>query len=229
MTMDNGPFAPGGVAPPSPGWYPDPAPNTSGQRWWDGSGWTAHARPSENKPNPLLPQWDAPPSKPSTRWKWILGTLGVVVVLMLVLSLFDWGGGGGQSAPARQASAADLDKTSYRELTARDWALIAKDPDAHVGEKVVIYGAVTQLDTATGARALRADTSGDKRDSAFAFDTNTVIREGDADLFTNLVEGDLVQLWVEVDGSTTYTTALDAELTAPDVTAYAAAVYVEAN
>ena len=28
---------------PSPGWHPDPA-NASGERWWDGAGWTEHTR-----------------------------------------------------------------------------------------------------------------------------------------------------------------------------------------
>lgn len=53
------------------------------------------------KPNPLLPQWDAPPSKPSTRWKWLLGTVVGMVLVLLVANSFDWNSGGTASEPTR--------------------------------------------------------------------------------------------------------------------------------
>jgi hypothetical protein len=40
-----------------------------------------------------------------------------------------------------------------RELSSRDWALIAKSPDSHIGEHVVVFGYVTQFDSVTGPSA----------------------------------------------------------------------------
>jgi hypothetical protein len=37
-----------------------------------------------------------------------------------------------------------------RAITAREWALIAKNPDAHIGERIISHGEVTQFDSGTG-------------------------------------------------------------------------------
>lgn len=43
---------------------------------------------------------------------------------------------------------------------AREWALIAKSPDQHAGERIIVYGEVTQFDAATGTSAFRANVDG---------------------------------------------------------------------
>ncbi len=37
---------------------------------------------------------------------------------------------------------ARLDRSNYREINPRDFALIAKDPDSHYGEKIIVYGVI---------------------------------------------------------------------------------------
>jgi membrane protease YdiL (CAAX protease family) len=53
-----------GFSSPPPGWYPDPVPPGSGQRWWDGTQWTpatshgpsgAPGAASEHPPRPTIP------------------------------------------------------------------------------------------------------------------------------------------------------------------------------
>ncbi|MCB0915279.1 MAG: hypothetical protein KDC23_06180 [Actinobacteria bacterium] len=45
----------------------------------------------------------------------------------------------------------------YATLDERTWALIAKDPEAHAGESYLVFGEVTQFDSATGTSAFRAN------------------------------------------------------------------------
>jgi len=46
---------------PHAGWYPDPDPAGSGQRWWDGARWgeQVQAAPQQATPRQLAPQWGA--------------------------------------------------------------------------------------------------------------------------------------------------------------------------
>ncbi|MGW4904300.1 DUF2510 domain-containing protein, partial [Streptomyces albidoflavus] len=48
---------------PPPGWYVDPAaPPPAVERWWDGTGWTAHTRaPAPRTPPPRPPPKTPPP------------------------------------------------------------------------------------------------------------------------------------------------------------------------
>ena len=107
--------------------------------------------------------------------------------------------------------------TAYRKLTARQWARIAKNPDAHVGEAYVVFGYVTQADAATGDDTVRANVDGVRHGGEYGYldyDTNTMLQEGNAD-FTDLVEDDIFQAKVIVSGSLSYETTLGGELTAP--------------
>ena len=62
-----------------PGWYPDPGQlphHPSQERWWDGSTWTEHRRPSAGPP-PV-----PPPERGGTRrGPWIAGAAGAVALL----------------------------------------------------------------------------------------------------------------------------------------------------
>lgn len=102
-----------------------------------------------------------------------------------------------------------------RALTARDWALIAKDPEAHSGEQVVVYGVVTQFDSATGTTRFRAEVDGVPQENA-VFGTNTILT-GSGRALDPVVEGDLFTAEVTVQGAATYDTALGGSATAPEL------------
>ncbi|MFE1950736.1 hypothetical protein ACFW9D_09735 [Streptomyces sp. NPDC059524] len=115
----------------------------------------------------------------------------------------------------------------YRHLTARAWALIAKDPDAHTWEHYIVYGVVTQSDAATGAEMILADVDGVRHTDTYEYPTNTVI-EGRAPDFAKVVEGDTFKAKVEVKGSLTYETQAGGETTAPELHADSVKVLVPA-
>lgn len=114
-----------------------------------------------------------------------------------------------------QQRAADLDKSSYQATDSRGWQLVAKNPTSHVGEKYVIYGHVTQADAAMGSSTIRANTDGAQVDY-YEMNINTVAEAGLAS-FADIVEDDLVTMWIEVEGSETYDTTLGGSVTAPKV------------
>ncbi|VTR07026.1 Uncharacterised protein [Gordonia terrae] len=118
-------------------------------------------------------------------------------------------------------------KASYRNVTSRDWQLVAKNPDAHKGELYVIYGRVVQADAATGTFQIRVNTDGQQVD-LYDFDINTIVTTGLAS-FKEVVEDDLVTLWVGVTGSETYDTTMGGSVTAPKVEANIVEVYGNAG
>lgn len=220
--------------PTPPGWYADPqVPRT--QRWWDGSSWTSHTRPvgPTNK-------------RSSSKVWWLIGGIFVVFVVLIVIigaiaastsdtatsksnsatetaetpapSTVDEAAEASKQAADSSAKAETLaretDRTQFKEVSERDWQLIAKNPDAHVGEKVVIYGKVTQADSATGDEFIRVSTGGQAADY---YTINTIAREGVDAVFADVVEGDLVTMWVRVWGSKTYDTTMGGSTTAPEV------------
>ncbi len=128
-----------------------------------------------------------------------------------------------QAEALRQQIAAErarqVDKSTYKELTDREWSLIAKNPSSHIGEKVVVYGKVTQFDAATGNDAFRADIDGQPQDYNI-YNTNTFVEEGLSGIATDVVEGDLVTMWVRVDGDKSYDTQNGGNTTVPSLTAY---------
>jgi hypothetical protein len=86
---------------PPPGWYPDPEGH--GQRYFDGTQWTEHRSGVQQLP-PQPPQqqsgWHGgpppvvtngyaqprPPQKKSNAWKWILGVVGLFIVIAIATS-----------------------------------------------------------------------------------------------------------------------------------------------
>lgn len=117
------------------------------------------------------------------------------------------------------ADPARLDRSTYDSLTAREFALMAKDPDAWTGRKVVVYGVITQFDSATGAASFRADTGPAPVMDVYDFDQNTLVTAHDADMVANFVEKDRVTMYVEVQGSMTYETQIGGSVTAPSLLA----------
>ncbi|GAA2577978.1 hypothetical protein GCM10010435_62710 [Winogradskya consettensis] len=107
-------------------------------------------------------------------------------------------------------------KTSYKKLTARQWLKIAKDPDAHSGETVVVYGSVTQFDSATGSSVFRADVGASNQEWSFDYPTNTML-VGDEGQLSDLVQDDEFRAKVIVAGSYSYETQIGGETTVPQL------------
>jgi hypothetical protein len=102
----------------------------------------------------------------------------------------------------------------HRALTAREWLLVAKSPDAHVGERITVHGHVTQFDAATGAEGFRANVDGVRHGRSYEYETNTVLR-GKADGLRDVVQGDVFRADVTVAGTYSYQTTLGGTLTVP--------------
>ncbi|WP_231250655.1 hypothetical protein [Nocardioides furvisabuli] len=120
-----------------------------------------------------------------------------------------------EKAKRAAAEAARVNPATYRAVTDRDLALIVKNPDAHVGKKIMLYGYVTQSDSVTGPKNLLADTSATPGYEWYDFDTNSLISAPGPNLFANVVEDDLVTLYVEVVGSYSYDTQAGGNTTVP--------------
>ncbi|MGY0021371.1 hypothetical protein [Streptomyces sp. cg35] len=116
--------------------------------------------------------------------------------------------------PGQEPRPAPASTATYERLTARQWALIAKDPDAHAGEHYVVFGVVTQSDAATGPDMLLAHVDGVRHSDAYAYPTNTLVA-GDESDFAKIVEDDMFTAQVEVTGSLTYDTQVGGSTTAP--------------
>jgi hypothetical protein len=113
-----------------------------------------------------------------------------------------------------------------RDITARDWALLAKNPGAHVGARVVVYGQVTQFDTATGTSAFRANVDGVVHKPRYGYvdyETNTMLT-GTSTMFTDLVTDDLFRAEVTVSGSYSYETTMGGTMTVPKLEVTAVSV-----
>ncbi|TDB69924.1 hypothetical protein [Micromonospora sp. KC723] len=103
---------------------------------------------------------------------------------------------------------------SYKTLSARQWKLIAKNPDAYLGKHYVVYGRVTQFDAATGTDTFRANVAHRRMPDEYDYETNTMFSGSESDL-TNLVEDDIFRANVTVLGSYSYDTQIGGQTTAP--------------
>lgn len=171
-------------------------------------------RPATYAPRYQPPQqpWQPPKRKPWVRRHKVLTSLlcgGVLVVAVVVVAA-------ARSAPG--AKVADLAAcTSHKAVSAHDWELVAKSPDAHKGECLTLYGEVTQADSVTGDSLVRASVGGALVKPQFGFvsyPTNVIVAAHDGNL-ASLVQGDLFTMQVTVAGSQQYETALGGKTTVP--------------
>lgn len=102
----------------------------------------------------------------------------------------------------------------HRAVSGRDWLLIAKSPDLHIGERITVYGHVTQFDTATGTSAFRASVDGVRHRRTYEYETNTLLR-GTAGQLADVVQGDMFRADVTVRGTYSYETTMGGTLTVP--------------
>lgn len=130
------------------------------------------------------------------------------------------------SAPAEEpsdppAASGAPDQASFVSMDERGWALIAKDPDANAGTNVILFGTITQFDSATGNCAMLIKTSAVQKEMSYEYDQSVMGVSGDWDTqcptFDPLVEGDHVQLWATVNKSFSYDTQIGGNTTVPMV------------
>ncbi len=117
----------------------------------------------------------------------------------------------------RQAAEAAAAKkpSSYEDIGARDFALVAKNPDQHTGKKYVLYGYVSQFDAATGDSAFRASAGADRADEWYEYDTNVLVQADSAALLANVVQDDIVKMYVVGAGDFSYDTQIGGNTTVP--------------
>jgi hypothetical protein len=113
-----------------------------------------------------------------------------------------------------------LDPKTYNAISPHDYALMLKDPAAHKGQKIIVFGVVTQFDTGTGQSEFRADTAAEPQDGRYGYQQNTMIDAIDPSILANVVKDDYVQMYVEVAGTESYKTTTGGDLTVPKFWVY---------
>jgi hypothetical protein len=157
-----------------------------------------------------------PPQQPNlqrrlgrrTTWPWMVGA-GVLLLAVVIAT------GVRISPPSTSAS---VPPPPHRAVDAREWQVIAKDPDAYEGERIVVHGHVTQIDRDADTSTVRANVDGvahDGEERAYLkYKTNTML-SGEAKALDGVVSGDLFSAEVTVRGSISYDTQVGGSATVP--------------
>ncbi|ASN69206.1 hypothetical protein 7S3_28 [uncultured Caudovirales phage] len=164
-------------------------------------------------------QWPPPqpPKKKRNPLVLLLALFGGFVVLVIGVNtvnsfLYPIDAPSNSSPALVKADIADTNKTDYESVTDRDYAVIAKDPDAHRGRKVIVYGDVFQADSRIGANDIKIDARGEERSLLFEQNTHVV---GSPESFRDVVKGDEVKVWATVLGEYEYTSVSDKKIRVP--------------
>lgn len=124
-------------------------------------------------------------------------------------------------AAAKAKAKAVKNPKSYKAISKRALAKVMRNPDAYAGKKYIVYGEVTQFDSATGEDTFRADVAyADIRKDNYGYwseGENSFITAGAADL-SDIVAEDVVKMYVEVTGSFSYDTTMGGTMTVPQFT-----------
>lgn len=106
-----------------------------------------------------------------------------------------------------------------KQITKRELAQIVKKPDAHVDDNVIVFGRVTQFDSATGPCTFRADLS-HAQAGKYDYEHNSMFTAGDGlfscDVLDDIVAEDIVQITATVTGSLSYDTSIGGSTTVPE-------------
>ena len=208
---------------------------------WDGSQWVPVQTPVQQAPVPATP---AGPKPLLSRW-WVWA-VAIVLALATIGSLNGRTSAVAPVAaisPSSAVSATPSEATTetptptvttttsapkpkpkprpktYRALTSRKFKLLAKDPDAYIGDTFVVHGEITQFDSATGTDTFRANTGPAKLRISYGYTTyrqNTILAGSKARL-KKLVEGDCFTAKVTVLGSYSYDTQAGGNTTVPSL------------
>lgn len=131
-----------------------------------------------------------------------LATLtSLVTTGMFMLALLSSGGTTTTVAPESYSP------EEFVEIDERALAGIAKEPDAHAGEAMIVYGYVTQFDANTGPCEMRVSVSAEEKSSWFEYEHNSLAFSGDGDNcpeLDDIIADDEVKLSVVLHGGQTY-------------------------
>lgn len=108
-----------------------------------------------------------------------------------------------------------LDPSNYDDIDRRAWAKVVRDPDSYAGDMYVIYGYVTQFDSATGTDTFRANTDAVMLADWYDYDHNTLVGAPDEKLIADVLNGDVVKMHIEVIGSFSYDTQIGGNTSVP--------------
>ncbi|MFI1063871.1 hypothetical protein ACH4TC_18530 [Streptomyces spororaveus] len=118
--------------------------------------------------------------------------------------------------PSPSPTKTEFKESDFKELDDREFKKLARDPAAHLGESFKVYGKITQFDSATGKNYFRANIGPERlaASKSYDFDTNAYFMGVSTDL-EDVVEDDLVELYVHCLGAKTYSTTIGGSQTVP--------------
>lgn len=154
------------------------------------------------------PRQANPQSRRRTTWPWVVGAGALLLAVVIATGVRI-------SPPSTSVS---VPPPPHRAVDAREWQVIAKDPDAYEGDRIVVHGHVTQIDPAAGRSTVRANVDGvayggDER-AYLKYKTSTML-SGDAKALDGVASGDLFTAEVTVRGSMSYDTQVGGNETVP--------------
>ncbi|MBU2666348.1 hypothetical protein KOI35_22860 [Actinoplanes bogorensis] len=103
---------------------------------------------------------------------------------------------------------------TYKGLTSRAWTSIAKNPTAHAGEKIVIYGRIGQYDSRTGSERMLANASNTPYENPAVY---PVIFSGDAEMLGAYKVDQMFEAKADVVGWFTFETVKGGTKTVPEL------------
>ncbi len=105
-------------------------------------------------------------------------------------------------------------RPSYQKLGKRAWQKLLRSPDDHIGERVQVWGCISQFDAATGGDSFRAQALY-ARTQYWWTDGDNVFFTGDEADLDDFVEDDVVWMNATVLGSYSYDTTIGGNTTVP--------------
>lgn len=134
----------------------------------------------------------------------IAGLTSLVTSALFTLAMIGESG----SSSSRPESKPSYSPEDFVEIDERTLAGIAKDPDAHSGETLILYGYVSQFDANTGPCEMRVSVSAEKQSSWIDYEHNSLAYSGDGDEdcpeLDNVIQDDQVKLTVVLEGGESY-------------------------
>ncbi|MFB2573522.1 hypothetical protein [Micrococcus sp. IITD107] len=123
-----------------------------------------------------------------------------------------------EPTPTEEPEPVEADPSDYEKLTARDLALITKDPDAHMGRQVQVYAHITQFDAATGDCIFRGNASQANMADTWDYEHNSMFMAETGigcEALSDFVGDDQVHVLATVLMSMSYDTQIGGSTTVP--------------
>lgn len=123
-----------------------------------------------------------------------------------------------EPTPTEEPEPVEADPSDYEKLTARELALITKDPDAHMGRQVQVYAHITQFDAATGDCIFRGNASQANMADTWDYEHNSMFMAETGigcEALSDFVGDDQVRVLATVLMSMSYDTQIGGSTTVP--------------